>query len=55
MAAGDVVTIEVELPPIDAPGAYLMLFDMVAEDVAWFADVNSPTTHLGLLVVSLES
>ena len=55
MAAGDVVTIEVELPPIDAPGAYLMVFDMVAEDVAWFADVNSPTTHLCLLVVSLES
>ena len=48
----DVVTIEVELPAIETPGEYLMRFDMVAEEVAWFADVDSRTAPLRLLVTS---
>ena len=32
-----------------------MVFDLVAEDVAWFADVNSPTTALRLQVAAAES
>ena len=52
MKPDDVVTIEVELPAIETPGEYLMRFDMVAEEVAWFADVDSPTAPLHLLVTS---
>ena len=48
----EVVTIEVELPVVETPGEYLMRFDMVAEEVAWFADVDSPTAPLTLLVTS---
>ena len=48
----EVVTIEVELPVVETPGEYLMRFDMVAEEVAWFADVDSPTAPLNLVVTS---
>jgi hypothetical protein len=31
-----------------------MRFDMVAEEVAWFADVDSPTAAVNLLVMPVE-
>lgn len=55
VAPGDVVIVDVELPPIERSGDYLLVFDLVAEDVAWFADVDSPTAALRLQVVSTES
>ena len=55
VAPDDVVTVDVDLPPVDRPGDYLMVFDLVAEEVAWFADVDSPTTTLRLQVLSTES
>ena len=55
VAPGDVVIVDVELPPIERSGDYLLVFDLVAEDVAWFADVDSPTAALRLQVVSAES
>ena len=54
VAPGEVVIVDVELPPIERSGDYLLVFDLVAEDVAWFADVDSPTAALRL-VVSAES
>ena len=50
VAPGNVVTVQVDLPALDSAGDYLLVFDLVAEGVAWFADVNSPTTRLGLRV-----
>ena len=55
VAPGDVVIVDVELPPFERSGDYLLVFDLVAEDVAWFADVDSPTAALRLQVVSAES
>ena len=52
--ARQVVIVDVELPPIERSGDYLLVFDLVAEDVALFADVDSPTAALRL-VVSAES
>ena len=49
-----VVTIEVDLPAIATAGEYVMRFDMVAEQVAWFADVDSPTAAVNLLVTPVE-
>ena len=49
-----VVTVEVDLPPITTPGEYVMRFDMVAEEVAWFADVDSPTAAVNLIVTPVE-
>ena len=52
---GDTVTVQVELPALDTPGEYLLVFDLVAEGVVWFADVNSPTARLGLRVVPVDT
>ena len=54
VAPGDVVIVDVELPPLERSGDYLLVFDLVAEDVAWFADVDSPTAALRLQVVSAD-
>jgi SAM-dependent methyltransferase len=50
MEPGDEETIEVELPPIEEPGTYRLVFDLVAEGVLWFAQKDSPTTDLTLEV-----
>ncbi len=50
VAPKDVVTVQVDLPALRAVGDYLLVFDLVAEGVAWFADVNSPTARLCLRV-----
>lgn len=49
---GETVTVQVELPPIDQPGEYRAVFDVVAEGVLWFAQRNSPTAELRLEVGS---
>lgn len=43
---GESVTVAVELPPIEQPGDYRAVFDVVAEGVLWFAQRNSPTAEL---------
>ena len=55
VAPDDMIIVGVELPPVERSGDYLLVFDLVAEDVAWFADVDSPTAALRLQVVSAES
>ena len=50
VAPGDVVAVQVELPALDTPGDYHLVCDLVAEEVAWFADFNSPTARLQLRV-----
>ena len=52
---GDAVTVQVALPALDTPGDYLLVFDMVAEGVAWFVDVNSPTARLDLRVIPVDT
>ena len=42
---------DVELPAITEPGTYRVVFDLVAEEVAWFARKGSPTTELELEVL----
>ena len=55
VAPNEVLTVEVELPPVGGSGDYLVVFDLVAEDVAWFADVDSRAATLRLQVVSAAS
>ena len=43
---GETVTVQAELPAIERPGEYRVVFDVVAEDVLWFAQRNSPTAEL---------
>ena len=43
---GETVTLLVELPAIRQPGQYRAVFDVVAEEVLWFAQRNSPTAEL---------
>ena len=47
---GEQVTIDVELPGIAEPGTYRAVFDFVAEGVMWFAQHESPTTEVRLIV-----
>lgn len=49
------VVLDVELPAIEAPGDYLMRMDMVAEDVAWFAEFDSPTAPVRVRVVESDT
>lgn len=47
---GDQVMVEIELPGIAEAGAYRVVFDLVAEGIMWFAQHQSPTTELRLLI-----
>lgn len=44
----DEVLLDLELPAIDAPGTYRVVFDLVAEDVLWFTQKGSPTRTVRL-------
>ena len=44
------VTVDVTLPPIDTPGEYRAVFDIVAEQVLWFAHRDSSTAELPIRV-----
>ena len=46
VAPGEAVTVNVRLPAIETPGRYRVVFDLVAEQVLWFAHRDSPTTEL---------
>jgi SAM-dependent methyltransferase len=46
---GEEVALEVELPPLE-PGTYRLVFDLVAEQVCWFAQRGSPTVSATLVV-----
>ena len=47
---GEGVTLHVELPAIDTPGEYRAVFDVVAEQVLWFAHRNSPVAEVPIAV-----
>ena len=47
---GESVELKVELPAIDEPGSYRIVFDMITEGVMWFAQGGSPTTELDIEV-----
>lgn len=47
---GQEVMLDVKLPAIDTPGEYRAVFDLVAEQVLWFAHRNSPVAELSIKV-----
>ncbi len=47
---GREIALEVELPPLEKPGNYRVVFDLVIENMLWFAHNDSPTAQLDLLV-----
>jgi hypothetical protein len=49
---GEAITVNVRLPAIDTPGHCRVVFDLVAEQVLWFAHRDSPTTELRIDVFS---
>ena len=48
---GTRVDVNVVMPPLQI-GKYILEFDLVSNDVAWFAQNRSPTTKISLEVVS---
>jgi hypothetical protein len=51
LAPGDSVRVPITITAPDAPGRYLLKFDMVSEGVDWFEACGSPTTTKTLLVI----
>ena len=51
VAPGEAITVNVRLPAIDTPGRYRVVFDLVAEQVLWFAHRDSPTAELRIDVL----
>jgi SAM-dependent methyltransferase len=47
---GEEAIFEAGLPPVEEPGAYRLVFDLVAEQVTWFAERGSPTLDVPLWV-----
>lgn len=47
---GEGLTVAVQLPPLDAPGDYLVVFDLVVEGLAWFADRGAAPANLRVRV-----
>ncbi|HEX7807872.1 MAG TPA: hypothetical protein VF608_04090, partial [Thermoanaerobaculia bacterium] len=47
LPAGEAAELEFQLPPL-APGSYVLEFDCVAQNVAWFATSGSTTKRLPL-------
>ena len=47
---GEEVVLQVHLPPLDTPGQYRVVFDVVAEQVLWFANRDSIPAELHLEV-----
>ncbi len=47
---GEEVTVELQLRPVYESGEYRLVFDVVAERVAWFAERGSPTAEARLVV-----
>jgi hypothetical protein len=51
---GEEATVDVELPLLE-PGAYRLVFDLVAEQVCWFAERGSPTVTVPLTVAATSA
>ena len=51
LGAGDSADISIEIPAPDAPGRYVLKFDLVSEGIDWFERCGSPTTTRSLWVV----
>jgi hypothetical protein len=47
---GQEIVLRLELPALETPGKYQVVFDLVIENMLWFAHQDSPTTQLDLLV-----
>jgi tRNA (mo5U34)-methyltransferase len=52
LAPGESASVELRLRAPDAPGQYLLEFDMVSEHLAWFEDLGSPTLKHEITVSS---
>ncbi|HSL84090.1 MAG TPA: class I SAM-dependent methyltransferase [Thermoanaerobaculia bacterium] len=52
LGPGEAASFEVELPPLREPGDYLLVFDLVAEQVTWFAQRGSRTLQVPLRVTA---
>lgn len=52
LGPGEETTLDVELPEVEAPGDYLLVFDLVAEQVTWFAQRGSRTLEVPLRVTA---
>jgi hypothetical protein len=50
LAGGSSADIDIDLPPLPAPGRYALKFDLVSEGVDWFEKCGSPTTMKTLWV-----
>jgi SAM-dependent methyltransferase/uncharacterized protein (DUF3820 family) len=50
VAPGDAIEIEMAVPVPSSAGRYLIEIDLVAEGIAWFAALGSPTAGFDLLV-----
>jgi len=50
VAPGEVIDLDIRLQAPDRPGIYIVEFDMVAEQLAWFEDLGSVTLRHVLLV-----
>lgn len=50
VAPGEAVEIEIAMRAPEAPGQYLLQFDMVSEHLAWFEDLGSKVLRHGLTV-----
>jgi hypothetical protein len=50
VAPGERVNLDVELPALDSPGAYVVEFDPVVEGLTWFADRGSQPGAISLRV-----
>ncbi len=42
--------LDLELPPLEEPGSYRLVFDLVVENLTWFAERGSETVETGLEV-----
>jgi hypothetical protein len=51
VAPGEQVAIDAELPQIDEPGDYLVVFDLVVEGLTWLAERGSTPANLRIRIV----
>jgi hypothetical protein len=52
VAPGEQVDLDVQLPGLDEPGSYEVVFDVVLEGISWFAESGSATHAMPLTVTS---
>jgi hypothetical protein len=50
VAPGEQIDTSLVLPPIQSPGQYLVVIDLVVEQLTWFANRGSPTAQIRLHV-----